>query len=73
MTEEINGCPGCHETDNIQVMFTVQGQDYYVHCNNCGATGPHAGTEDQAVHRWNQMCGEIRSVVLPPKMPRTNE
>lgn len=53
MTEELKPCPFCgfagaaHSEDGLPGMFRV-------YCEDCGASGPHAGAKDFAEEEWNR-------------------
>ena len=57
MSEKLNSCP--FKTGNCDSQW-VEGPDfgdYWAACS-CGATGPTAGTEEEAIKAWNQRKGK---------------
>jgi len=56
-------CPFCGELDLHRIEFTPEIADEippsYVHCNNCGASGPQHREDDlQGWEAWNTRAGE---------------
>lgn len=50
----INRCPFCGHTASVLHDTDEEGDDcYWVECDNCGAIGPTADNEDEAVENWN--------------------
>lgn len=48
----IKQCPFCAESSGVEVD-DVTTETYAVCCDNCGATGPQALSEDDAIECWN--------------------
>jgi len=46
-------CPFCGKTDSEVTLAEFEGHKRHVECFGCGAKGPLAETEDQAVDLWN--------------------
>lgn len=54
---ELKPCPFCGSKD----VFAVPTDAFWGHvvsCNNCGASGPMASTEEEAIAGWNDRKGE---------------
>ena len=46
------GCPFCKNRDQSTLLI-MQGTDYWVACDECGAEGPYRSTIEQARLAWN--------------------
>jgi len=54
-TAIVHECIFKHEVDQGQSFSMVEMDNVYrVHCNVCGAFGPYAETEEEAVKLWNR-------------------
>ena len=48
-------CPFCNSTPFR--CFKSDGaliDDYYIHCDNCGANGPNGSSQKEAIEYWNR-------------------
>lgn len=56
-------CPFCDNADD-DMLSVFDDKDYikkhrwYVYCHECGAQGPRAGSEKDAIDRWNKEVKE---------------
>ena len=55
----VHACPYCESEDTG--IIDILGNIYSVGCRNCGMTGPHAESADQAETAWNGLCQKICS------------
>ena len=47
---ELEGCPFCKDHD---LCLCTDGVYTFVHCLQCGASGPHCRQENTAIMLWN--------------------
>lgn len=50
---KVNPCPFCRGESKVTLTIAGGGQWREVECTKCGAVGPHAATEAEAVTKWN--------------------
>lgn len=53
MSSELKPCPFCKEQERLFVQRSI-GDAYWGKCLECGAEGPIAKTEQEAINAWNQ-------------------
>ena len=63
--EEIKApCPFCgtspedHDEGSPILYVDFQDDAWFVKCSNCGAKGPRAAIEEEAIERWNRRVTE---------------
>jgi len=58
MSEKLKPCPFCGEKDEIRHGDRRGTRWAMMYCDECGATGPDAETDADAITAWNRRHGE---------------
>ena len=53
--KKFEGCPWCYNASDFEVYAEwPEEKNWYVFCNDCGARGPKAESESEAIAAWNR-------------------
>lgn len=61
----IEPCMWCGNKELSFYSNAVMAPTYWVHCVNCGASGPEKRTSDKAANAWNEIARIVREARDP--------